>query len=60
LEKKKKSQLSLTTAFLSYQATMAELIQAMRDGEKETITINTPKTQTPYTARDPNTKPKNG
>jgi hypothetical protein len=39
---------------------MAELIQAMRDGEKETITINTPKTQTPYTARDPNTKPKNG
>jgi hypothetical protein len=39
---------------------MAELVQAMRDGEKETITINTPKTQTPYTARNPNPKPKNG
>jgi hypothetical protein len=59
-KKKKTSQLSLTSAFLSYQATMAELVQAMRDGEKETITINTPKTQTPYTARDPNPKPKNG
>jgi hypothetical protein len=63
---KKKSQLSLsaqlsfTSTFLSYQVTMAKLVQAMRDGEKETITINTPKTQTPYTARDLNPKPKNG
>jgi hypothetical protein len=30
----------------------------MRDGKKEIITINTPKTQTPYTAKDLNPKPK--
>ena len=34
-------QLSLTSASLSYQAAMAEVVQAMRDREKETITINT-------------------
>jgi hypothetical protein len=58
-EKENSFQLSLTLASLSYQAAMAELVQAMRDGEKETITINTtlqiniPKSpQTPYTARD--------
>jgi hypothetical protein len=67
-KRKISAQLSLTSASLSYQAAMVEPVQAMRNTEKEqtptpplhkSISPNhTPKTQTPYTARNSNPTPK--